>query len=126
MPVTDAARIHDQLTHPVLDGDGHWVESVPVVVEYVRDVAGADLAEEYRKSQERPGAWYAASWEERRNRRISRGNWWITTADTLDFASAMLPALLVERMGELGIDYGVVYPTRCLAATSSQSWRSSP
>jgi predicted TIM-barrel fold metal-dependent hydrolase len=118
MAVTDAARIHDQLTHPVLDGDGHWVESVPVVVEYVREVAGADLAEEYRKSQERQGAWYAAAWEERRNRRISRGNWWITTADTLDFASAMLPALLVERMGELGIDYGVVYPTRCLGANN--------
>ncbi|HEY2594681.1 MAG TPA: amidohydrolase family protein [Chloroflexota bacterium] len=118
MPVTDAARIHDQLGHPVLDGDGHWVESLPVIVEYVRDVAGADLAEQYRRSQERQSAWYAASWEERRERRLGRGNWWITTADTLDFASAMLPSLLVERMGELGIDYGVVYPTRCLGGNN--------
>ena len=118
MPVTAAARIHDQLSHPVLDGDGHWVESVPVIVDYVREVAGGDLAEEYRRSQMRQGAWYAASWEERRARRLSRGNWWITTADTLDFASAMLPALLVERMGDLGIDYGVVYPTRCLGANN--------
>jgi predicted TIM-barrel fold metal-dependent hydrolase len=118
MPVTHAARIHEQLAHPVLDGDGHWVESVPVIVDYVREVAGSELAEQYRASVERTGAWYAASWEERRARRIGRGNWWITTADTLDFASAMLPALLVERMGELGIDYGVVYPTRCLGANN--------
>jgi predicted TIM-barrel fold metal-dependent hydrolase len=102
----------------VLDGDGHWVESVPVIVDYVRQVAGGELAEDYRLSQERQGAWYAASWEERRARRLGRGNWWITTADTLDFASAMLPALLVERMGELGIDFGVVYPTRCLGANN--------
>jgi predicted TIM-barrel fold metal-dependent hydrolase len=118
MPVTHAARIHEQLTHPVLDGDGHWVESVPVIVDYVREVAGAELAEHYRGSLERTGAWYAASWVQRRERRLGRGNWWITTADTLDFASAMLPALLVERMGELGIDYGVVYPTRCLGANN--------
>ena len=118
MPVNAAARIHDHLTHPLLDGDGHWVESAPVVVEYVRQVAGAELAEEYERSQASQGAWYVATWEERRERRLSRGNWWITTADTLDFASAMLPALLVERMAELGIDYGVVYPTRCLGANN--------
>jgi predicted TIM-barrel fold metal-dependent hydrolase len=118
MPVTDAARIHDQLAHPVLDGDGHWVESLPVFVDYVRDIAGNDLAERYRRSQERQSAWYAASWQERRERRLGRGNWWITTADTLDFASAMLPALLVERMGDLGIDFGVVYPTRCLGGNN--------
>ena len=118
MAVTDAARIHDQLSHPVLDGDGHWVESIPVIVDYVRQLAGGDLAEQYQRSQAGQGAWYAASWEERRQRRLSRGNWWITTADTLDFASAMLPGLLVERMGELGIDYGVVYPTRCLGGNN--------
>src|SRR3569833_1937925 len=118
MALTHAARILDQLDHPVLDGDGHWVESQPVIVEYVRQVAGAELAEQYQRSQLRQGVWYEASWEERRSRRISRGNWWITTADTLDFASAMLPGLFVERMGELGIDYSVVYPTSSLGANN--------
>jgi len=32
--------------------------------------------------------------------------------------SAPAPGLLVERMDALGIDFGVVYPTRCLAANS--------
>ena len=118
MSETHAARIRAQLDHPILDGDGHWVESLPVLVEYLRQVAGGQLAERYLRSQVRQPAWYAASWEERRARRIGRGNWWITTADTLDFATAMLPALLVERMAELGIDYGVIYPTRCLGANS--------
>ena len=117
MTETHAARIRAQLDHPILDGDGHWVESLPVLVDYVKQVAGGQIAERYRQSQREP-AWYAASWEERRQRRIARGNWWITTADTLDFASAMLPALLVERMADLGIDYGVIYPTRCLGANS--------
>src|SRR5919197_2657890 len=102
MTETQAARIRAQLDHPILDGDGHWVESLPVLVEYVRQVAGRELAERYSSAQRRQPAWYAASWEARRQQRIGRGNWWITTADTDDFATAMLPALLVERMAELG------------------------
>ena len=118
MATGDAARIRRQLNHPILDGDGHWIESIPVLVDYLRAVAGGDLAEEYRQTQGRRGAWYQASWEERRAKRLGRGNWWITTANTLDFASSMLPGLLAERMEELGIDYGVIYPTRCLAANT--------
>jgi predicted TIM-barrel fold metal-dependent hydrolase len=118
MATGDAARIRAQLDHPILDGDGHWIESVPVLIDYLRDVAGARLAERYAASQARRGAWYEAGWERRRHERLGRGNWWITTADTLDFATAMVPGLMVERMDELGIDFGVVYPTRCLAANS--------
>ena len=116
----DAARIRQQIGHPILDGDGHWIESLPVLADYLRAVGGAEMAAQYLESQSRDGGWYAATWEERRNRRISRGNWWITTADTTDFASGMLPGLLVERMDEMGIDYAVVYPTRCLGANSVQ------
>ena len=114
----NAATIRARLDHPILDGDGHWIESVPVVVDYLRSVAGTDLADRYAASQARRGAWYQASQAERAQRRLGRGNWWITTADTRDFASAMLPGLMVERMDELGIDFGVIYPTRCLAANS--------
>ncbi|MBV8084873.1 MAG: amidohydrolase family protein, partial [Chloroflexi bacterium] len=37
-----------------------------------------------------------------------------------DFASAMLPGLLAERMDDMGIDFAVLYPTRCLGANSIQ------
>lgn len=112
------ARIRAQLAHPVLDGDGHWIESTPVFVDYLREVAGPALTERYLNSGPRRGSWYEASWEERRAQRIARGNWWITTADTLDFATAMLPALLVERLEEIGLDFCVLYPTRFLGANS--------
>src|SRR5438046_2154151 len=99
----NAARIRARLDHPILDGDGHWIESVPVIVDYLRAVGGADLADRDAATQARRGAWYQATRAERARRRLGRGNWWITTADTLDFATAMLPGLMVERMDELGI-----------------------
>jgi predicted TIM-barrel fold metal-dependent hydrolase len=51
---------------------------------------------------------------------MRRGNWWITTADTEDFASGMLPGLLTERMDDLGLDFAIIYPTRCLGANNIQ------
>jgi hypothetical protein len=36
-----AAEIHAGLKHPVIDGDGHWLEPVPVFLEYLREVGGA-------------------------------------------------------------------------------------
>lgn len=116
----DAARIHAEMGHPILDGDGHWIESLPVLLDYIRSAGGTEIAQRYEKSQEGRGEWYGASWEERRNRRLRRGNWWITTADTTDFASGMLPALLESRMDELALDFAVIYPTRCLGANNIQ------
>ena len=38
--------------------------------------------------------------------------WWgVPTKNTRDRATAMLPKLLYERLDELGIDFGVIYPT---------------
>ena len=36
-----AAEIRAGLKHPVIDGDGHWLEPVPVFLEYLREVGGA-------------------------------------------------------------------------------------
>jgi predicted TIM-barrel fold metal-dependent hydrolase len=91
---------------------------MPVLIDFVREAGGADMADRYAKSQARRGDWYEATMEERQNRRLRRGNWWITTADTTDFASGMLPGYLVERMDDLGMDYSIIYPTRCLTGNS--------
>src|SRR5205814_8162382 len=91
---------------------------VPWIVGARRAVGGAGWADRGAATQARRGAWYRATRAERARRRLGRGNWWITTADTLDFATAMLPGLMVERMDELGIDFSVICPTRCLAANS--------
>jgi predicted TIM-barrel fold metal-dependent hydrolase len=113
----DAARIRASLDYPVIDADGHWIESQPVYFDYLADTAGRDMVEAYQRSQVRQSSWYRASETERRDKRIGRRTWWITTANTLDFASGMLPGLFVDRMAELGIDYGVMYPTRYLLAS---------
>ena len=33
-------EIRKSLTHPVVDGDGHWVEYAPVFAEKIRKVTG--------------------------------------------------------------------------------------
>jgi len=38
-------KVRSQLTHPVIDGDGHWIEYGPVFVEQVRKAAGDKAAD---------------------------------------------------------------------------------
>ena len=33
-----ATEIHDGLKHPVIDGDGHWMEPIPIFLECLREV----------------------------------------------------------------------------------------
>ena len=53
-----AAEIHAGLKHPVIDGDGHWREPVPVFLEYLREVGGAQSVARMRALWQRTHAWY--------------------------------------------------------------------
>src|SRR6185437_10691098 len=55
--------------------------------------------------------WYGRSPEERARWRVARGPWGGGLPSTLDQATAVLPALLYERLDELGIDFSVIYPS---------------
>jgi hypothetical protein len=110
-----AAEIHDSLKHPVIDGDGHWLEPVPVFLEYLCEVGGAKSVDQVRALWQRNHAWYRATWEQRQQSRTRRSNWWGVTSNTLDKATALLPALLNERLPELGIDFALIYPSLGLA-----------
>jgi predicted TIM-barrel fold metal-dependent hydrolase len=110
-----AAEIHDSLKHPVIDGDGHWLEPVPVFLEYLSAVDGAKSVDQIRALWQRNHAWYRSNWEQRQHNRMRRSNWWGVTSDTLDKATALLPALLNERLPELGIDFALIYPSLGLA-----------
>src|SRR5262249_61786362 len=46
-------EIRKSLTHPVLDGDGHWVEYAPVFAEQIRKVTGDLGANGFLQSQRR-------------------------------------------------------------------------
>jgi hypothetical protein len=52
---------------------------------------------------------------ERRARNAAHESWWaVPTANALDRATAMMPALLNDRLDEFGIDFTVLYPTQGL------------
>lgn len=108
---TRAEEIRAGLPHPVIDGDGHWMEPIPIFLEYLRDVGGAKCVDNMRKIWHSRDAWYRATPEQRQQGRIRRAIWWGITTDTYDKATALLPALLNERLPELGIDFALIYPT---------------
>lgn len=106
-----AAEIHDLLRHPVIDGDGHWLEPIPIFLEYLSEVGGAKSVDQMRALWRSRDAWYRATPGERQENRLRRAIWWGVTSNTLDKATALLPALLNERLPELGIDFALIYPS---------------
>jgi predicted TIM-barrel fold metal-dependent hydrolase len=103
-----SAAVRARLDHPVIDGDGHWLEPVPIFLDYLRQVAGPTVADRFVTKQTEPG-WYEWSREERRDRRQHRPTWWGEPANTLDRATAMVPRLFHERLDDFGIDFCLLY-----------------
>jgi predicted TIM-barrel fold metal-dependent hydrolase len=107
-----ATRIRARLSHPVIDGDGHWVEFDPVFSERMRKVGGDLAADGFLAAMQTTRDALGMSVAERRRRRIAQPAFWSRqAANTLDRATAMMPRLLYERLDELGTDFAVIYPT---------------
>jgi predicted TIM-barrel fold metal-dependent hydrolase len=106
-----AAQIRAQLDHPVIDGDGHWLEPIPIFLEYLSELGGARSVDALRALWRRNDQWYRASSQQRQYERLRRTIWWGVTANTRDKATALLPALLNERLPALGIDFAIIYPS---------------
>lgn len=106
-----AAEIRAGLKHPVIDGDGHWLEPIPIFLEYLSEVGGPTMVDQIRALWRGRDAWYRATPEERQRHRLRRTIWWGVTSNTYDKATALLPALLNERLPELGIDFALIYPS---------------
>ncbi|MBV9861649.1 MAG: amidohydrolase family protein [Alphaproteobacteria bacterium] len=109
-------QIRNKLSHPVVDGDGHWVEYTPVFAERMRKVVGDKGADGFLKSQRRIPDALELTTEERARRGIAmEGFWGRQSSNTRDRATAMMPRMLYDRLDELGIDFGIVYPTAGLS-----------
>ena len=106
-----ATEIRAGLSHPIIDGDGHWMEPIPVFLEYLSEVGGTRVVDKIRALWDRNNAWYRSKPEQRQYHRLRRAIWWGVTSQTYDKATALLPALLNERLPELGIDFAVMYPS---------------
>src|SRR5260370_36941293 len=105
-------QVRAKLNHPVIDGDGHWVEYDPVFAERMRKVGGDKPADGFLKTMAVTRDSLLLSVEERRRRRVAMPGFWTRqTGNTLDRATAMMPHLLYERLDEIGNDFAIVYPT---------------
>src|SRR5438094_40173 len=103
-----SAKVRRQLDHPVIDGDGHWLEPMPIFLDYLKQVGGPSLVEHF-KSKDVERGWYAMTREERLDKRPFRPTWWGEPANTLDRATAMVPKLFYERLDDFGVDFCLLY-----------------
>ena len=118
-----SAAIRAKLPHPVIDADGHLVELTPVYLEYIAKVGGADMARRYQESPLVKGSYHQqvlrTTLAQRRDSWTTMTSWWFNpTKNAVDRATSHLPALLNQRMDDLGLDFTVLYPSEGLYALS--------
>src|SRR5262249_53515335 len=110
---TDAARVHAMLSHPVIDADGHLIEHVPALLQYMLDagIAPGDM-HHLVAAIVRPDLdtrnFTAADMVDLR---IARSTWWALPADAVNLATVTAPKLYRRRLDDFGIDFSVVYPS---------------
>lgn len=111
-----SSEIHGRLGHPVIDSDGHMAEHLPTLAPYLEHEGLSLEHPSFRRLLPPWGGsdvpWHEQTPEERAATRTPRGPWWSAPArQTIDLATALFPCLLYERLDEIGIDFGVVYPS---------------
>jgi predicted TIM-barrel fold metal-dependent hydrolase len=106
------AEIRAKLGHPIIDGDGHWVEYDPVFSDQMRKVGGDLAADGFLAAMAVTRDALVMGVEERRRRRVAMPGFWTRqTSNTFDRATAMIPHLLYDRLDEIGSDFAIIYPT---------------
>ncbi|HMH54487.1 MAG TPA: amidohydrolase family protein [Candidatus Acidoferrum sp.] len=103
-----SAAVRRQLDHPVIDGDGHWLEPLPIFLDYLEQVGGPSLVDHFKAKDVERG-WYGMTPEERLDKRTHRPTWWGEPANALDRATAMVPKLFYERLDDFGVDFCLLY-----------------
>jgi predicted TIM-barrel fold metal-dependent hydrolase len=117
----EVSQIRAALGHPVIDGDGHIVESLPVLLDYIRRVAGDDVADRFGTASPsfaaRRSKLLASPHPQGRQAQLGvpMAPWWALPTDARDRATGFLPGLLYERLDEVGIDYAILYSSVALA-----------
>ena len=118
-----ATQVHDSLTHPVVDADGHFMELMPLLDDAIaadlEETGGRELRDRYLASSIRPfdTVQFQADRTDPTVRQSWRGMsaWWGNpVADARERATAHLPRLLYERLDEIGVDVMLTYPSWAL------------
>ncbi|MFT5173685.1 MAG: putative TIM-barrel fold metal-dependent hydrolase [Gammaproteobacteria bacterium] len=106
-----SAAVRAKLSHPVIDADGHWLEPVPIFLDFLHAEGGVKMVDRWRAAKSAEDGWYELDAVARRHQRLRRPTWWAEPANTLDRATAMVPGLMYERLDDFGVDYAIVYST---------------
>jgi predicted TIM-barrel fold metal-dependent hydrolase len=110
-PHPKVEEIRRRIAHPIVDADAHQLETVPVLLDYIREVGGSQMPERFLAYLRHQRRTFEMSWEQRFDTRTAMPVWWpIPTENTLDRATTQLPRLMYSRMDELGLDFSIVYP----------------
>jgi len=99
------ADIRAKLNHPVVDADGHMIETTFAILDFLKQVGGSAIAKRYEQVLQEDN-------QTRGRRAVWVGN---SGPASIDRATAMLPRLFYDRLDEAGIDFGIVYGTHALS-----------
>src|SRR5262245_8333988 len=98
-------QIRARIEHPIIDSDGH-------LIDILREQAGESAVKGYDFVTSASRFMRTLTVEQMRAQAFVRSPWWgLPARNSLDRATALLPALLAERLDEIGIDHAVLYPT---------------
>jgi len=116
MTQSDASRLRARLGHPVIDGDGHYIDLRAPFAGFLGDHGVGQLLEGLVPYAGAAFSSAGPSWrfqtpEERRRTRDPALPFWVPPGETDYFATVTIPRLYHERLGEAGIDFAVLYPT---------------
>lgn len=119
---TRSARVRSAVDHPILDGDGHFVEVWPLaheeIVSYVEQEGGAALRDRFLGGHAQPFDTTSAlrTIAGDQGRWQSMPSWWgWPTENTTDRATSYLPELLYQRLDDFGIDVTILYASMSLS-----------
>lgn len=106
-------EIRETLDHPIIDADGHIVEYFPEFDRYLKAEGVPGGMADFLPTANFDGSRLWASLEpaERLRERSFRSPWWGFPNDARDLATATAPALLHQRLDELGIDMALCFPS---------------
>ena len=108
----NAAQLREQIGHPVIDADGHWLEYGPVLSDALHRIGGEAAVRALAITGGRVRDSLSMNVAARRASGLAQEAFWgAPTRNTRDRATAHLPRLLYERLDEFGIDFSVLFPT---------------
>ncbi|MGE0387264.1 MAG: amidohydrolase family protein [Gammaproteobacteria bacterium] len=110
-PDPRVAEIRRRLGHPVIDGDGHFVEVIPLVEDFVRELAGESMVKRFRESPFFLSQKSNLGDVKASQRQRARTFFTLPERNTLDRMTAQIPGLMRARMEEIGVDFSLLYPS---------------